>query len=150
MFRFVALQLLFILPVFLYCDSITFPKCPLPNTLSRRNASIVNPLCCGGIGCWRCVSNVLSLYCKLRATWGRRFCVAVVLLGIVDGISATFGNCGYICCGVVGCCTIGGCDTYWALLFTFKLSNVWTIYGKCRKKENVILDKKKKKWSAFK
>lgn len=31
-------------PVFLYCDSITLPKCPRPNTLSNRNESIVKPI----------------------------------------------------------------------------------------------------------
>lgn len=123
-----------IIPVFLYCDRITFPKWPLPRTLSKRNESIVKPTSCGTV-CWRCVSNALSLYCRFRATCGRRFCVAAVLIGIVDGISVKFGNCGYSCCGTLycgvdGCCTIGDCVTYWALLFTFKLSNGWTIYNR--------------------
>lgn len=121
-----------ILPVFLYCDNITLPKCPRPNTLSNRNESIVNPVDDGNCDDdWRRDSYALSLYWSPRTTCGRHlFAPDAAAAG---NVSPPMGCCGWngwygiLNCGVVGCCTIGDCATYWALFATFKLSNGWMI-----------------------
>lgn len=127
------------LPVFLYCDNITLPKCPRPNTLSKRNASIVKPVDNGNCDdAWRRDSYALSLYWSPRTTCGRDLFApeaAACNTSLMSGCCCCCcwnGWYGILNCGVVGCCTIGDCGTYWALFTTFKLSNGCMIcVGEC-------------------
>lgn len=119
-------------PVFLYCDNITLPKCPRPNTLSKRNESIVKPVDNGNCDdAWRRDSYALSLYWSPRTTCGRDLFAPEAAACDVSPMSGCCccwnGWYGILNCGVVGCCTIGDCGTYWALFRTFKLSNGWMI-----------------------